>query len=159
MILNADRVCLLLKKILGLNLKVQALLSEEATMKYSHAINDIEEQLEYMIFHGFIEDIKTDYLKQYPRYLEAILKRIDKLEYAIEKDRQTTHQIQQHWNRIKKLVDQAYEIDGNTSLFDDYRWMFEELRISLFTQELKTRIPVSLKRLDKAWEQLSKNIK
>jgi hypothetical protein len=56
-------------------------------------------------------------------------------------------------------VDQAYEIDGNTSLFDDYRWMFEELRISLFTQELKTRIPVSLKRLDKAWEQLSKNIK
>ncbi len=159
MILNADRICLLLKKILELNLKIQALLLDESTMKYSHAINDIGEQLEYMIFHGFIEDIKTDYLKQYPRYLKAILKRIDKLEYAVEKDRQTTQQIQPHWSRVRKLVDQAYEVDGDTTSFDDYRWMFEELRISLFTQELKTRIPVSLKRLDKAWEQFQKNTK
>ncbi len=158
MILSADKICLLLKKILEMNLNIQSLLSENSAMKYSHAIDDIEEQLEYMIFHGFIEDIKTEYLSQYPRYLNAILKRIDKLEYAVEKDRQITQMIQPHWNRVKKLVDQAYETSGDTASFDEYRWLFEELRISLFAQELKTRMPVSLKRLDKAWEKYQKDI-
>jgi ATP-dependent helicase HrpA len=37
-----------------------------------------------------------------------------------------------------------------------YRWMLEELRVSLFAQELKTSIPVSIQRLEKQWESLSK---
>jgi ATP-dependent helicase HrpA len=37
---------------------------------------------------------------------------------------------------------------------DDYRWMLEELRVSLFAQELRTPQPVSVKRLDKAWSQI-----
>tara|TARA_R110002096_G_scaffold3529_1_gene17340 strand:+ start:19794 stop:23714 length:3921 start_codon:yes stop_codon:yes gene_type:complete len=153
---NADRVCVVLQKILEMNLQVRTLLADQAMLKYSHAVKDIEEQLEYMMFHGFIEDIETEYLKQYPRYLEAIIKRMEKLEYGLDKDRQSTEQIQPHWDRIKKLVDHAYETDGNTSSFDEYRWMCEELRISLFAQGLKTRIPVSLKRLDKAWERCQK---
>jgi ATP-dependent helicase HrpA len=109
-----------------------------------------------MMFHGFIEDIETEYLKQYPRYLEAIIKRMEKLEYGADKDYQSTKLIQPHWDRIKKLVDHAYETDGNTTSIDEYRWMSEELRISLFAQGLKTRMPVSLKRLDKAWERCQK---
>ena len=38
---------------------------------------------------------------------------------------------------------------------DEYRWLLEELRVSLFAQELRTPQPVSVKRLDKAWAQLS----
>ena len=38
---------------------------------------------------------------------------------------------------------------------DDYRWMLEELRVSFFAQELRTPKPVSAKRLDKAWAQIS----
>ena len=38
---------------------------------------------------------------------------------------------------------------------DEYRWLLEELRVSLFAQELRTPQPVSAKRLDKAWAQLS----
>lgn len=153
---NADRTCLILQKILEMNLQVQTLLSDAGMLKYSHAVKDIEEQLEYMMFHGFIEDIEMEYLKQYPRYLEAIIKRLDKLEYGVDKDRQSTKQIQPHWDRIKKLIDHAYESDGNTTSFDEYRWMCEELRISLFAQGLKTRMPVSLKRVDKAWERCQK---
>ncbi len=153
---SADRICILLQKILEKHLQVQTMLFDESILKYSHAINDIEEQLEYMIFHGFIEDIGMEYLKQYPRYLEAIIKRMEKLEYAVDKDRQTTKQIAPHWSRIKKLVDHAYETDANTTAFDEYRWMCEELRISLYAQGLKTKIPVSLKRMDKAWEKCQK---
>ena len=153
---NADRICVLLQKILEINLQVQTALSDTGMLKYSHAINDIEEQLEYMMFHGFIEDVEAEYLKQYPRYLAAIIKRMEKIEYGVDKDLKSTKQIQQHWDRIKKLVDHAYETDGNTTTFDEYRWLCEELRISLFAQGLKTRMPVSLKRLDKAWEKYQK---
>ncbi|MFT5396219.1 MAG: ATP-dependent helicase HrpA [Gammaproteobacteria bacterium] len=153
---NADRICVVLQKILEMNLQVQTLLSDAGMLKYSHAVKDIEEQLEYMMFHGFIEDIETEYLKQYPRYLEAIIKRMEKFEHGVDKDRQSTKQIKPHWDRIKKLVDHAYETDGNTTSFDAYRWMCEELRISLFAQGLKTRMPVSLKRIDKAWERCQK---
>ena len=153
---NADRICSILQKILEMNLQVQTLLCDAGILKYSHAVKDIEEQLEYMMFHGFIEDIETEYLKQYPRYLEAIIKRMEKLEHGVDKDRLSTKQIQPHWDRIKKLVDHAYETDGNTTSFDEYRWMCEELRISLFAQGLKTRMPVSLKRIDRAWERCQK---
>jgi ATP-dependent helicase HrpA len=40
-----------------------------------------------------------------------------------------------------------------------YRWLIEEYRISLFAQELGTAVPVSAKRLDKKWDQLSKQRK
>ena len=39
---------------------------------------------------------------------------------------------------------------------DDFRWQLEELRISLFAQELKTPYPVSAKRLDKLWDELAR---
>jgi ATP-dependent helicase HrpA len=35
-----------------------------------------------------------------------------------------------------------------------FRWLLEELRVSLFAQELRTPVPVSSKRLQKAWEAL-----
>jgi len=38
----------------------------------------------------------------------------------------------------------------------DFRWQLEELRVSLFAQELKTPYPVSVKRLQKAWQDLPK---
>ena len=37
-----------------------------------------------------------------------------------------------------------------------FRWQLEELRISLFAQELKTPYPVSVKRLDKTWDELAR---
>ena len=38
---------------------------------------------------------------------------------------------------------------------DEYHWLIEELRVSFFAQELRTPQPVSVKRLDKAWAQLT----
>ena len=107
--------------------------------------------MDSLIYTGFINDIPLLYLKEYPRYLESILKRIGKLENASSKDKKNTQIIQSHWNRIKQLIDNAYAGDEFTFLENEYRWMFEELRISLFTQELKTKAPVSIKRLDKLW--------
>ena len=47
------------------------------------------------------------------------------------------------------------ELKGSADArLDEYRWLLEELRVSLFAQELRTPQPVSAKRLDRAWAQL-----
>jgi len=57
--------------------------------------------------------------------------------------------LEQRW--LRRLV----ELKGTAHpRMDDYRWLLEELRISLFAQELRTPQPVSSKRLDKAWSQI-----
>jgi ATP-dependent helicase HrpA len=50
----------------------------------------------------------------------------------------------------------AWRAEGRRhARLDEYRWLLEELRVSFFAQELRTPQPVSVKRLDKAWAQLS----
>ena len=39
---------------------------------------------------------------------------------------------------------------------DEFRWLLEELRVSLFAQELRTPQPVSVKRLEKLWAQMER---
>lgn len=158
LLINAEKSCALLENILVKHMSVASRLSDRALSKYSETIMDIQEQLEYLIFSGFINDVPFKYLQQYPRYLNSMLKRIEKLEYGNEKDVRNTKLIQEHWVRIKKLVDNAYETDSFSTSLYDYRWMIEELRISLFTQELKTRHPISIKRMDKMWTKLQKTI-
>ena len=53
---------------------------------------------------------------------------------------------------LRRLAEQRGTVDAR---LDDYRWLLEELRVSLFAQELRTPQPVSAKRLDKAWAQLT----
>jgi len=53
---------------------------------------------------------------------------------------------------LRTLADRKGAADARLA---EYRWLLEELRVSLFAQELRTPQPVSVKRLDKAWQQLS----
>lgn len=158
LLMNAEKVCILLETILDKQIKVYSRLSDADMVKHVGACSDIEEQMEYLIFGGFINDVPYNYLQQYPRYLDSVLKRIEKLNGGLKKDTQSTRVIQEHWNRIKKLVDNAYATDCFTTSLYEYRWMIEELRISMFTQEIKTKIPISVKRMDKTWDKLKETI-
>jgi ATP-dependent RNA helicase HrpA len=158
LLMNSEKACVLLETILQKQIEISTRLSEPDMMKHIDAVADIQDQMDYLIFGGFINDVPYKYLRQYPRYLDSISKRIEKLANGAEKDKQNTLLIQEHWNRIKKLVDNAYETDCFTTTLYEYRWMIEELRISLFTQELKTIIPVSVKRMDKMWAKLQKTV-
>jgi ATP-dependent helicase HrpA len=58
--------------------------------------------------------------------------------------------LEQRW--LRRLA----ELKGaQHARLDEYRWLLEELRVSLFAQELRTPQPVSVKRLDKAWQQVA----
>lgn len=115
---------------------------------------DIHRQLEGLVYRGFLFDTPLRRLGHYPRYLKAIKLRIEKSELNPQKDRIAISSLENHWQRHELRLSQ----EGESGYFlneswQEYRWMMEELRVSLFAQSLKTLIPVSDKRLNKQWKE------
>ncbi len=88
-----------------------------------------------------------------PRYLKAIALRLDKAKADPARDAARMAELRPLEQRyLRRLAELKGAADAR---LDAYRWLLEELRVSLFAQELRTPQPVSVKRLDKAWQQLS----
>lgn len=113
-----------------------------------NAVNDIKEQLGYLVYQGFVHDTPDSALKRLPVYCQAAGLRLDKLLTDPAKDRQRMAEIRPHWLKFTGKVNKI-----ETAAFYEYRWMLEEFRISVFAQELKTAYPISNKRLEKQWQQ------
>ena len=96
-------------------------------------------------------------LRQYPRYLKGLQRRIDKLMDNSHKDRGLRLQIQPHWKNYQQFLNKKNQplTQQHSLALQDYRWMLEEFRISLFAQELGTAIPISEKRLKKRWREIT----
>jgi ATP-dependent helicase HrpA len=113
---------------------------------------DIRNQCEWLLGKEWVARTPYERLQHLPRYLKAINVRLEKLRSNPARDAQNMSQIQplqQSWQR--KLS--ALQGDADTRL-DDFGWMMQELRVSLFAQELKTPVIVSVKRLEKMLEGL-----
>lgn len=113
-----------------------------------NAVNDIKEQLGFLVYQGFVHDTPDEALKRLPVYCQAAGIRLDKLLTDPAKDRQRMAEVKPHW---QKFISKVNKIE--TEAFYEYRWMLEEFRISVFAQELKTAYPISAKRLEKQWQQ------
>jgi ATP-dependent helicase HrpA len=119
-----------------------------------YAKADVREQIEYLLAPGFLRNTSWEWLQQYPRYFEGIMKRLEKAPHLGPKDEEAVKELQLYWRRYQEKSDL-----GHTKLaseIDSLRWMIEEYRVSLFAQSLGTKIPVSAKRLDKRFQLLSK---
>jgi ATP-dependent helicase HrpA len=117
---------------------------------WNDALDDIQSQIDDLVYEDFISDVKPDRLQHYPRYLQGMLWRLDKLASAPGKDVSRHQEIAPYWQRYLQHI----ETEAYTPALDRYRWLLEEWRISLFAQHLKTAEPVSAKRLEKAWEKV-----
>jgi len=117
------------------------------------AISDMKEQLSHLIYPGFLAQTPMTWLRHYPRYLKAMALRLDKLLHAASRDSQLQAELAPFWRRYLDAMLQMEKrgTEPSPELLD-YRWMIEELRVSLFAQELKTLQPISTKRLEKQWE-------
>ena len=80
--------------------------------------------------------------------------RMDKYPGNIDRDTKHAYSIIQLWQNWEAEVDKRRKAGRLTPELMNYRWLLEELRVSLFAQELKTPFPVSFKRLEKAWNEL-----
>jgi len=97
----------------------------------------------------FLADVQAPILRHYPRYLEAVSLRLQRLTQDPQKDAKRQAQIQPWWQRYLDYLEAAGDY---TNDLDYYRWLLEEYRVSLFAQDLGTRQKVSEKRLEEAWE-------
>jgi ATP-dependent helicase HrpA len=111
---------------------------------------DAREHLESLVHPGFVGEVGFERLAHYPRYLEGLRLRIERLKRDPAKDQVKLLEVQPFWRAWQRLV-AARPADGEV---ESLRWLIEELRVSLFAQELKTAEPVSAKRLAKLVEQL-----
>ena len=113
--------------------------------------DDIGAQLERMVPKRFLSNTPWLQLGHLPRYLKAIVLRLDKLRADPARDTTRLAELRPLEQRyLRKLADRRGAADARLS---EYRWWLEELRVGLFAQELKTPQPVSAKRLEKIWSQ------
>ena len=115
--------------------------------------DDISGQLQRLMPKRFLPQAPYAQLQHYPRYLKAITLRLDKWRTDPARDALRLAELRPLEQRcVRRLAEQKGVADTR---LDEYRWLVEELRVSFFAQELRTPQPVSVKRLDKAWQQLS----
>ena len=114
--------------------------------------DDVTQQLQRLVPRRFLATTQWPVLLHLPRYLKAVVLRLDKLRADPARDAARLAELrplEQRW--LRRVV----ELKGAShARMDEYRWLLEELRVSLFAQELRTPQPVSAKRLDKVWVQL-----
>lgn len=112
-------------------------------------------QLDKLVYPGFLGATPWDRLQHLPRYLKGMILRLDKYPANPERDSRHGGVIAGLWNQYEKRLEQHRKAGINDPALTEFRWQIEELRISLFAQELKTPYPVSAKRLQKLWEDVS----
>jgi len=142
-------------RLVGAILSEQQLVQKnlQAAKAHGQAMQDIRAQCEWLLHKEFISRTSYERLQHVPRYLKAINVRLEKLRADPKRDALLLAQmqpLQQAWQR--KLAAQQGDVDARVA---DFGWMLQELRVSLFAQELKTPVIVSVKRLQKMWETIA----
>jgi len=140
--------------ILSLTHDINKQLKGSIDLSLLETLNDVKDQMSSLVYAGFIDDLSLDELRQYPRYLKGVLKRLDRLAGDANKDRGLRLQIQSLWDDYKALLKKQ----GDSIEFREFRWMLEEFRISLFAQDLGTAYPVSEKRLAKKFAEIKRAV-
>lgn len=150
---NANRLGELIEQVFVQHNDIAADLARVETDLTRPACDDIRRQLSRLMGERFIKTTPPQWLDQYPRYLAGVAYRIDRLRGNLARDRQNMQDVEHFEARYLAAGDSPGEA------FETYRWMLEEYRISLFAQTLGTSVPVSAKRLERAWEETTIKLK
>jgi ATP-dependent helicase HrpA len=113
------------------------------------AAADIRAQLAWLTPAGFLLTTPWPRLQDFPRYLQALEQRLEKLGLDQNRDARLMAEVAPLEARYRERVrnERGLRSPGE----DEFRWLLEEFRVSLFAQQLKTRVPVSARRLGDAW--------
>ena len=117
---------------------------------------DLCAQRDALVYPGFLGTTPWAQLVHLPRYLKALDRRLAKYAENPARDAKHAQAVAQLWHRYaQRRIANAAARKPEAAL-ETFRWQIEELKVSLFAQELRTPEPVSYKRLEKAWTQLSR---
>jgi len=128
-------------------------LGREAPPVWAVNMADMREQLANLVPRHFVLTTPPSWLAHVPRYLKAMQMRHHKLTNAgLNRDNQGFMQVAPLWEQFKERAGRHRAAGVVDQRLWHYRWMLEELRVSLFAQELKTAVPVSAKKLEALWD-------
>lgn len=153
---EANNLCRLVGELLRRHHEIRASISGNISPVMLRAVADIREQLSTLVYRGFVSKTPITWLESYPRYLDAVAKRLDKLNYSPDKDAGNLAQLKPLWDTWKQLSDANRKSDNACREIEEIHWLLEEYRVSLFAQELKTAIPVSQERIKKQLQKIRK---
>ena len=119
----------------------------------TNVTNDAQQQLQRLLSKQFLLDTPWERLQHVSRYCKAVTMRLDKWRTDPSRDEARMTELRPLEQRYWRLVAERKGVADDR--MTEFRWLLEELRVSLFAQELKTPQPVSAKRLEKAWLQLT----
>lgn len=121
---------------------------------YRESIDDMRRQLDGLQASNFLYKVSCSRWQHYPRYLKALEVRLDKLPNNLTRDLDASRELTKLWQnyQIRRQLLEAREVDSTR--LEDYRWLLEEYRVSLFAQPMKTAQPVSAARLAKLWAEI-----
>ena len=116
---------------------------------------DIKAQIVSLTLDNFLATTSWEWLKEYPRFFEAIAFRIEKLPTtAVDVDQMKTTELDHYWDKYHEIKERQEAQSVVDPELDWYRWMIEEYRVSLFAQTLGTSLTVSSKRLEKQFAKI-----
>ena len=148
---HAERIARLVLEVLKLNHGLQKRFKGKIDLAQAMALNDIKQQLANLVYAGFVRETPGEWLKEIPRYLKAIEQRLDKVGAQVQRDRVWTGELTGYWEQYKARAAKHAQEGKRDAQLTLYRWMLEEYRVSLFAQQLGTKMAVSDKRLSKQW--------
>ncbi len=109
-------------------------------------VQDMRSQLAALWHPHFLQEAPAEQVLQYGRYVEALQKRLERLRGGVPRDQQAVAQLQKYWQPVCEWQ-QKKTLAEWTDAQRELRWLLEEWRIALFAQPMKTREPVSEKKV------------
>ena len=132
----------------GIPLKLRRLSGEKALT------DDVEAQLNDLFRKDFLTTVPLSQLAHYPRYLRAVHYRLDR--YRDDPVRDESRRADIERLSVPLMRARAARRGQPDSRLDEFGWMLQELRVSLFAQQLRTPMPVSVKRLERVWMSITR---
>ncbi len=141
------------------SLHAHALLQQKITQVRAAAlapvVGDIQAQLDALMGDAFVRQTPLNWLQHLPRFIQAANMRLQRAGPNLKQDQLHAVVLKGLWKNYQHEYKQRRQHHEDYQALLDYRWHLEELRVSLFAQNLKTSVPVSVKRLEKRWLELT----
>jgi ATP-dependent helicase HrpA len=115
-------------------------------------VADVRAQIARLLAPGWLARTPWERLQHLPRYLKAAALRLDKLRADPQRDARLFAELSALEQPYRRELGVRLKNGAVSAELDQFGWLLEELRVSLFAQELKTPVPVSAKRLAKLWQ-------
>ncbi len=134
---------------------------QSTNLRLQPTVDDISRQLARLMPADFLLTTSWQRLRHYPRYLHGIASRIETLKNAnsgqhLALEAQRIDELESFWQRYETLRNDFHLRGLASPELDEFRWLLEEYRVSLFAQKLGTAVPVSAKRLERMWGEMQK---